>query len=212
MIKEINFENLDNIYRFSNIRMIERESDLTHSARMCCKALGLINYLDNLGKGDLLDRQRLLYQLFIHDLDELASCDIPRDFKYYNEEITKAIKGTTREIMSKSGISERLIKEAFNAKNFNDIYGFLVFYFDLESAFDKLHFEYCLQHTNQIRKRFIESIQWYSKCFSKRGELTKFLNSCKVDEDILKWINDRKEYRRRLLEDEHLLTEFNEDG
>ena len=189
--KDVNFERLDNIYRFSQVHMIERESDLTHSARMAMKALSLVNYLDSLSKGDLIDREKLTYKCLIHDLSELFVGDLNHGFKYHTPEFADQINRISLEILSNSGVSSRIVEETDNAKNFHEIYGILVAYFDVESAVDKVYQEYLLQNNHQMKLLLLESNENYLNFYYSTLKHTDI-----IPKEIFDWLRSRYEYRK----------------
>lgn len=128
--------------RYSGFRLIKSESVSDHVWGMISLAFEIIPELNNIILKDikytgteynLIDLREVIYRITLHDLDESLSCDIPRPFKYANEEILRAIRDTTNAILNKR-FDNNLVKEISNAKDQNVLEGLLVSIFDTLQA------------------------------------------------------------------------------
>jgi len=157
------FSNLSNIFRFSNTKLIERESDSEHTIKMQLLALFICEEVAKVYDDDtIIDREKLMYKILVHDLDEVFLADIPRNLKYYDAQILGEINRVTDVMMEKSGFSKGLIHNIKNAKKGGDIESFLVKKLDVLQCIIKLFEEYNLQRNETILDRLLDSINTYN--------------------------------------------------
>jgi len=75
--------------RFSNAKLIHRESVLEHTGGVSLTCYLLCRELESIAIGSI-DPKEVMYRAAIHDVEELLTGDLPRVFKHRNQE-TKAM-------------------------------------------------------------------------------------------------------------------------
>lgn len=96
--------NLTHINRFSGVELIKSESVSDHIWEMISLALIIVPKMNHSlmmagSLSELIDLEKVIYLIAIHDLDESLYCDIPKPFKYHNPEVYKAINDTVGMLM-----------------------------------------------------------------------------------------------------------------
>lgn len=163
------YMNLDKIFRYSNTKLMESESDLVHVGRMIYISMFIIDDLRNYYKSKLNINEDDLYSRIIHhDLTESACCDIPRDFKYHSKELHDLIEKTSFEKLEESGVPDERLERIKNAKDDGTIEAEITAFVDMLQCVLKLRNEYLLQNNEIIHKRYIESLQNTIKNLDKR--------------------------------------------
>jgi len=147
---ESEFLNLNNIFRFSNTKLIERESTAEHTMTMQLIALYFYNKYPDLPIEDIC--MRILY----HDLDECVSADIPRSIKYASKESYDIINKETTRLLKESKINEHIICKFQSSKHDGSWNGHFVQVLDVLQCLLKLYNEYLLQHTTILKTRVLE--------------------------------------------------------
>ena len=129
------FLKLENIHRFSNKPMVKLDKDSEHTIRIQLYLLEAYSQVPG-----TFDLKEAVYKALIHDLDEIASCDIPRPFKYYNDEILEVINKVSNELLKKEGMWEELLEDIQKAKD-KTVEGYLIKFFDVVDAYRTLRSE-----------------------------------------------------------------------
>lgn len=155
------FTNLNNVYRFSNTYIINKETTAEHTIKMQLIALYLYNEYSGININDLI--MRILY----HDLDEMVLCDIPRDIKYFNADSKKLIDKISEDKLKAAGVLTSIISRIQNAKHDGTLNGELCQVIDVLQCTYKLYSEYLLQGTKVITTRLIEAIEGLDLCLEK---------------------------------------------
>lgn len=152
------------VNRYSGIELLKPESVSDHIWGMITLALTHINKI-NQDRIKLslptVDLKELIYKISIHDLDEAFSLDIPRPFKYYNNEIHEVIDRTANQIL-KDKIGKELYTDVQTAKD-SSIEGSYVRYFDIIQAGLKMADEIKLGNSfmHEELPNVIESIEGF---------------------------------------------------
>ena len=133
--------NLVNIYRYSGQPLNKAETDSDHVWLMNSMALVIVPKLNSLyeSESDKLDIKDIVYRVTVHDIDECVTFDIPRNFKYYDQELLSNIRRVTDDILSQS-LPKNLITDINNAKD-DSRSGFLVRALDVFQVIFKYHTE-----------------------------------------------------------------------
>ena len=148
--------NQRNIIRYSNAAFNQPESVLTHSGEMQEMIILLYNdlYKPNNVTFDVKDA---VYRAFMHDYDETVLCDIPRNIKYFDDEIHEKLEVISRAVLAESNFSDEILNDIFTAKDPTKFEGNLVKVMDIIQAMHKLSKELKLQCTYNIFAKFNES-------------------------------------------------------
>lgn len=144
MIEELltnKISNLVNIYRYSGQPLNRAETDSDHVWLMNSMALVIVPKLNSLyeSDSDKLDIKDIVYRVTVHDIDECVTFDIPRNFKYYDDELLTNIRRVTDSILSQS-LPKSLVSDINNAKDDSKA-GFLVRALDVFQVIFKYYAE-----------------------------------------------------------------------
>lgn len=184
--------NMDKIFRYSNTKLIEPESDLVHVGRMIYIAMFILDDLKNYYNKDLgINENDLFSRIIHHDLNESICCDIPRDFKYHSKELHDLIEKTSFEKLEESGVPDERIEKIRRAKDDGTIEAEITTFVDMLQCVLKLRNEYLIQNTEIICRRYIESLNNTIKNLNKR-----------INSKACICIKDRLEYYKSIFEDE----------
>lgn len=175
--------NVSTVIRYSGFRLIFPETVDSHTMDMAVMALIILDDLP-----EYLDRKDLIYRIVVHDLEESTSCDVPRNLKYWSEEVHAAIEKATKALYRKH-VSERLYEDSYNAKDLNVLEGRVVKFLDILQCCVIIKNEVVgLGHT-KLRKVY--------------DEACNFLNDAILTKDLFK--NDLPEVRNYF---RSLVTQF----
>ena len=165
---EINpYSRMDNVFRFSDTKLIERESDLHHVGAMIFLGICIIDDLREYYKDEnLINEEKLFTKIIHHDLDEIV--DIPRTMKYHDPEFKKAVDRVSVEMMREMGLSESRLAKIASAKTEDNIESELCALLDMLQCNCTLRHEFYLQRTPTMKMRYIESLKNTAKNFDKR--------------------------------------------
>lgn len=151
MRKLTELDNLIHTNRFSGKRLLIQESVSDHLWCMNSLAFEYIPIMNGmLDKWDESHRkcprisiQEVIYKIAIHDLDEAFYCDIPRTFKYHNDEVLKAINDTADKLIT-SKMGSKMAEEVSMAKDKKSVTGLIVKILDSAQAGFKMKSEVLL--------------------------------------------------------------------
>jgi len=165
---EVNpYSRMDNVFRFSDTKLIERESDLHHVGAMIFLSMCLIDDLRSFYKNDDLINEELLFTKIIHhDLNEIV--DIPRSMKYYTPEFKSIVEKVSDQMMLDYGLPQSRLDKVHSAKNDDTLEAELCKLVDMLQCNTKLRQEFYLQRTPTMKMRYIESLKNTIKNFNGR--------------------------------------------
>lgn len=127
------------VLRYSSEFLIRPESTPDHVMELVVLALKIHKDLTELGL--VIDLNRLMFKIVIHDLDESITGDIKKPFKYFIPELTKLMKLATSEMLKRAGFDQFIITEIENDKDDGTIEGFLLNWLDTLQVVLKLYEE-----------------------------------------------------------------------
>lgn len=134
MINQKLIENFSSVHRFSGSFLFQPESVPDHSVQM---ALICINFSELVPESS---KSEMCYRCVIHDFEETITSDIVRPIKHHNEQIKVLIDRAGYELLAE-GSSKDFADSVFNAKNIDDVNGFLVHLADKIQCFLKMSHE-----------------------------------------------------------------------
>lgn len=164
------FMNLNNIYRFSNTHIIERETTAEHT--ICMQLICMYFYNEEAG----IDINDLIMRCLYHDMDECVCADIPRDFKYATKESIKMFNDISNNLLKQSGILTDIINKINLSKHDGSINGAFIQVIDVLQCTIKLYHEYLLQGTDVLKLRLQQAICTLNDCINSYEKLLLQLN------------------------------------
>jgi len=161
------YSNLSNIFRFSNTKLIERESDATHTIEMQLLALWIIEDIEKYYGKPMINEEKLICKILHHDLDELCLGDIPRSVKYHDDTFHEMIESISADLLKQRGVPQSRLIKVREAKNTNDPESVLTSLIDIIQCNFKLKTEMELQGTQIIKDRYLEACKTLMYHFDK---------------------------------------------
>lgn len=161
------FLSLNNIYRFSNTHLIERESTAEHTVLMQLISLYFYNMYPGININDIC--MRCLY----HDLDESVMADIPRSVKYASPDTYRVFEEVTNKLLKDNKISDEIINKITKSKHDNTIEGCFVQVIDVMQCCFKLLSEHRMQNNSAMEFRLYNAIETYESCINEYYEFYK---------------------------------------
>ena len=95
------------------------------------------------------DVKEACFKALLHDCDEIASCDFPRQLKYFDEDIHREFMRVTNTLLDRMELTEYLRKTIENSKD-DSIEGKLISFFDVVDAYRTLNLESWKLHSEQL--------------------------------------------------------------
>lgn len=135
------------VQRFSGSFVFQSESVPDHSVQMallCCNFSELV---------EESDKFEMCYRCLIHDFEETITSDIVRPIKHHSPEIKKLIDKAGFDLLSENS-SPEFAREVFDAKNSNNINGFLVEIADKIQCFLKMRMEVEILGNKTLKRDF----------------------------------------------------------
>ena len=169
---------LSNVMRYSMTHSIKRESVLEHTGMAV-----MLAYFIGLHLKSDVNMEMLLSRAVVHDIDEVATGDIPRPTKYYKQELTDLLKQLENESVKKITYSidtsqSDIVCDWQHAKHGKE--GFIVSIVDCLCVVAKIHEEVVVFNNNSfksyydhIKKTILEKkyqIDLYGCCFTLNGK------------------------------------------
>lgn len=158
-IEESIFLRLTGVHRFSHRTFITSDTDADHTVR--AQLIILEMWAELTSRGMVFDVKEACWKALIHDLDEVVSCDIPRDIKYHDSKITKEIKRVTNELLLSGGLPKNLLSEIMSAKEGPE--GLVLQIVDVLDALMTLLKEARLQQSKKLIEDSKESVSYLIK-------------------------------------------------
>ena len=165
---EVNpYSRMDNVFRFSDTKLIERESDLHHVGAMIFLSLCLIDDIRMYYKDEtLIDENVLFAKIIHHDLNEIV--DIPRTMKYHDQAFRDMVEKVSDKMMLEYGLPQSRLDKVHSSKHDNTLEGELCQLLDMLQCNVTLRHEFYLQRTPTMKARYIESLKNTIKNFNGR--------------------------------------------
>ena len=168
--------NMNNIYRYSGVKMSEQESLSSHIVEVEVMGYMLIDTLIN-KYGEDLDYGIFLEKAFHHDLEESLTGDVSRPLKYRNEKVLHELKVVAdliaKNIYNKYFIdSERFYKIWCDSKEGKE--GTIVKIVDMLVVASKAFKEVSLLNNNYFLKVVYEVNKYLSETIKKFKDDTPF--------------------------------------
>lgn len=140
---------LSNVMRYSMTHSIKRESVLEHTGMAV-----MLSYFIGLHLKSDVNMEMLLSRAVVHDLDEVATGDIPRPTKYYKQELTDLLKQLENESVKKITCSidtspSDIVYDWQHAKHGKE--GFIVSIVDCLCVVAKIHEEIVVFNNNSFK-------------------------------------------------------------
>lgn len=156
LMTESPYMKLNNVFRYSNKRLIERESTAQHTIQCQLICLWICDQLKDLNIS--INEKLVCYKALTHDLDECVSCDIPRNIKYHDLDTLKKINDISDELLVASGMPETRIKDIHDSKHDGTLEGYIVALVDIIQAYTKIEQEYLLQKSTDTLRLMYEAL------------------------------------------------------
>lgn len=161
------FSKLKFVVRYSGVNMIQPERLESHIIEMIGLAFDL-----HYGIGGF-DLNKIIYLIAIHDVDEAVTVDIPRPFKYFNEDFRQLFNKTVHNYFKSLGVDEDFLKDSENAKELG-LEGKILRLLDLVQVQRKLQTEMSLGNSNL--QESLDTVNGYINSQREDKELTKYIN------------------------------------
>jgi len=176
-VSRLKTRKLPNVIRFSGNRLLQPETVSDHNSDMIAIGLYIASHIKS------VDKKLLVYKIAIHDFDESLYNDIPRNFKYHNEDINRAINSTV-DLLMKENFDDELLNDIHNSKSEKNIESILVKCIDIIQCTFKLHTEVCQLGNLSIHYVLGENLMYLHDYINKL-QTTEYEYISRDDKDVL---------------------------